>query len=137
MKFQRNLHQATPYIILLSLLLMNVLLASGVIKLLFGGSNTIIAGVIGFIGAVIGGALTLIGVKWTLSSQIEKENDRKFESNKTFLSASKTIFNFDKADKIGRLDKHRVLITEPFKILSGHIQDTAYYSVIRYGGNEI
>lgn len=116
---------------------MNLLIAIGLIKIFFGGSSTILAGVIAFLGAIIGGALTLIGVKWTLVSQSEKEDMRRFESSKTYLSASKTIFNYNGTDKIGRLEKHRLMLTESFKSLNGLNEDIAYYSVIRYGGDEV
>ena len=103
----------------------------------FGGSSTILAGVIAFVGAIIGGALTLIGVKWTLVSQSKKEDMRRFESSKTYLSASKTMFNYNETDKIGRLEKHRLMLTGPFKSLQGSNKQVAYYSVIRYGGDEV
>lgn len=60
-------------IILLSLLIINLLFFIGFLDLLYDFNPTIIAGVIGFIGAVIGGLLTLIGVKWTIDNQKRRE----------------------------------------------------------------
>ncbi|KAA0944090.1 AzlD domain-containing protein [Sporosarcina sp. ANT_H38] len=132
-----KINNALPYTILASIILMDIFIVAGLINIFFGWDPTIIAGVIAFVGAIIGGSLTLIGVKWTLTSQFEKEDRGKYEENRTFLSVSRTKFNYEKQDKVGRIDNHRILITESFTYLDGFNQDVVYYSVIRYGGSEI
>lgn len=58
------------------MILTDTLLLMNIVKELYHWDTTIIAGVIGFIGAIIGGILTFIGVKYTL---IHQEKNRKLE----------------------------------------------------------
>lgn len=62
-----------PLFILLSLVLADIIMYAGLIKMFFNSSPTIIAGVIAFIGAIIGGFLTLVGVDITLKNQYRRE----------------------------------------------------------------
>lgn len=55
-----------PYLLIISILLVDIIIYAGLIKLFFNGDVTIIAGVIAFIGAVIGGIITYLGVNKTL-----------------------------------------------------------------------
>ena len=67
-------NEASPYIMLISVILFNILFISGMTSEFFEDRDTIIAGVIAFIGAVIGGSLTLIGVNETIQEGRRKEN---------------------------------------------------------------
>lgn len=62
------------YVVIISIFLADIIMYAGLIKIFFNGNETIIAGVIAFVGAVIGGALTLIGVQYTI--QIQRKKDR-------------------------------------------------------------
>lgn len=55
------------------MILIDFFLVLGIIKIFVGLSDDIIAGIIGFVGSVIGGTLTLIGVKWTITEQNKKD----------------------------------------------------------------
>lgn len=61
-----EINRYIPYLILISILLADLLIYTGLIKIFFDGSDTIIAGVIGFVGAVLGGVITYRGVNKTL-----------------------------------------------------------------------
>lgn len=71
-----------PYVILISFLLAVIIMYAGLIKMFFDMNETIIAGVIAFIGAVIGGAITLVGVKMTIDQTNEKEMESKLHLRK-------------------------------------------------------
>ncbi len=55
-----------PYLILFSILLADCIIFGGLIHMFFNGDPTIIAGIIAFIGAIIGGLITYVGVNRTL-----------------------------------------------------------------------
>ncbi len=61
------------YVAIGGLILINITAFMGFIYVLFPNDTTMIAGVLAFAGSIIGGSLTLIGVKWTLEKQA---NDR-------------------------------------------------------------
>lgn len=73
-RFKKSVDNMMPFILIASVLLMNILLVAGMMKMFFGWDTTILAGAIAFIGAILGGAITLIGVNKTI-----KENRRKDE----------------------------------------------------------
>ncbi|QAS52392.1 hypothetical protein [Halobacillus litoralis] len=58
-------------LILASLIIADIFIYLGIVKLFLGWNDTIIAGFIGFIGAVLGGTITLVGVLITI-----KENEK-------------------------------------------------------------
>lgn len=101
----------------------------------------ILVAAIGLVGAIVGGVisglLTLYGVRLTLISQFEKEEKKRHNENRTYLSASTHIFNFEESNKISRLDKHRLILTEDYKNLLGTINKVTYYSITRYGGSQV
>ncbi|WP_105980826.1 hypothetical protein [Bacillus paralicheniformis] len=55
------------FFIIFSLLLGDIILFSNLINEFFVDSETIIAGIIGFVGAILGGAITYVGVRLQLS----------------------------------------------------------------------
>lgn len=59
--------------ILSSIVIADILVYIWLFKLIFNWNTTIVAGVIGFSGAIIGGLLTLIGVRSTIMFQIRKD----------------------------------------------------------------
>ena len=65
-KINNSIEKLTPHLILVSILLIDILFLAGLIKVFFKGNSTIIAGVIAFIGAIIGGYITYLGVNKTL-----------------------------------------------------------------------
>ncbi len=80
--------------------LLLVILLSYLVYNTFGDWETIIAGCIGFVGAVLGGLITLIGVKMTINHTKEKEilenlHFRKHALDKTIsrLTDAKNVFN--------------------------------------------
>lgn len=98
-----RLKHYTPYILIVSILVADIIIFTGLTKMFFESDNTITAGVLGLIGAVIGGgAFTLIGVKWTLESQFQRDNQKQKEELRTYLSASAISFNFETDQIIGR-----------------------------------
>jgi hypothetical protein len=68
-----------PYFVLFTALVIDLIIFYAILDLLKVFEKEIIAALIGFIGSVIGGLLTLIGVKWTLDSQQRKERLEKYE----------------------------------------------------------
>ena len=63
-----NIKRYLPYFIIISLLLADIIIYLGLFKL-FGLDSTLVAGFLGFIGALIGGLITFLGVKLTLKEQ--------------------------------------------------------------------
>lgn len=80
-----------------SLLILNMLLVfCGIFSYFFSVEDyTLIAGIIAFIGAIIGGSITLIGVKMTINSAKEKETLENLHARKHALD--KTIDQLIKA----------------------------------------
>ncbi|MDM5338497.1 hypothetical protein QUF84_14870 [Fictibacillus enclensis] len=68
-----------PYIILLSVTIIDLIIFYAVMKTLNVFEKEIIAAIIGFLGSIFGGLLTLVGVKWTLNSQFKIYEQEKFE----------------------------------------------------------
>ncbi len=54
------------YVAILLLILGDILLLGYILNLIFNWDTTIIAGIIGFFGAVLGGVITYVGVNKTL-----------------------------------------------------------------------
>lgn len=103
-RFKEGVDNTMPFIMLISVLLMNILLITGIMKLFFGWSPTIIAGVIAFIGAIIGGSITLIGVNNTIQEGRRKE---ELESSLLKLKYTNTLTN-----KLSELH-NEILLEEP------------------------
>lgn len=137
MKVKKIVKESIPYVVVISLLLMDVILFSGLINRLFDGDKAIKDGAIAFVGAVVGGALTLIGVRLTIATQIEKEKQRMKEKHRTYLSASTISFNLANDKKRGRKERYRIYLTESYKWLLGTDKETSYYSVVRNSGTDI
>lgn len=76
-----------------TMILIDILLILGIIKIFFGLGETIISGIIGFIGAIVGGVITFIGVRHTIMFQIKKDRlerlpeiiNNSWKINKQFL----------------------------------------------------
>jgi len=68
-----------PYIIIISIILMNILLCGGIISIFFVDKEAIIAGVIAFFGAVIGGSITLVGVSKTINENRKGERIKEIK----------------------------------------------------------
>lgn len=88
-EFKKGVDNAMPFVMLISVLLVNILLVTGIMKLFFGWDSAILAGVIAFIGAIIGGSITLIGVNKTI------HENRKEEELKTIITNLKYIEELD------------------------------------------
>lgn len=102
-----------PYILIISILLGDIIIYSGLIKLFFGVDSTIIAGVISFIGAILGGAITYLGVKRSL-----KHRDRE-----VFLSsATEKLMIVD-----GLLNTYKVYLNTAFLLENSNL-DLKIYS---------
>ncbi|WP_273381904.1 hypothetical protein [Symbiobacterium thermophilum] len=56
-----------------TMILIDAFLILGIIKMFFGWGETIISGILGFIGAIVGGVITFIGVRHTIMFQIKKD----------------------------------------------------------------
>ncbi|WP_186673006.1 hypothetical protein [Sporosarcina sp. BP05] len=93
--FKQDVDKAMPYIMLISVLLMNILLIAGLVKMFFGWDSTILAGVIAFWGAVLGGTITLMGVNKTINE------NRKGERVKEIKTDLKSVDDLN--DKLYRL----------------------------------
>ncbi|EIM05015.1 hypothetical protein A1A1_18342 [Planococcus antarcticus DSM 14505] len=61
-----KIHSYLPYILIVSILLTDFIIYGGLINMFFEDKETIIAGVIAFFGAIIGGVITYLGVNKTL-----------------------------------------------------------------------
>lgn len=61
-----KVYKYLPYLIIVSLLLADLLLYGGLINMFFNDHETIVAGIIAFFGAIIGGGVTYLGVNKTL-----------------------------------------------------------------------
>jgi hypothetical protein len=76
-----------------TMILIDILLILGIIKIFFGLGETIMSGIIGFIGAIVGGVITFIGVRHTIMFQIKKDRlerlpeiiNNSWKINKQFL----------------------------------------------------
>ena len=79
--FKKGVDNAMPFIMLISVLLMNILLITGLMKVYFGWDSTILAGVIAFVGAVIGGVITFIGVNLTIQENRRKDDLKAIKDN--------------------------------------------------------
>ena len=64
---------------------MNILLVTGMMKMFFGWSPTIIAGVIAFIGAIIGGAITLFGVQLSIQHNVEMKSKEELPNKIKYI----------------------------------------------------
>lgn len=58
---------------------MNLLLCGGIISIFFVDKEAIIAGVIAFFGAVIGGSITLVGVSKTINENRKDERIKEIK----------------------------------------------------------
>lgn len=89
-RIENGVEKSIPYIMLLSVILVNALLITGMMKMFFDWSPTILAGVIAFIGAIIGGSITLMGVNKTIQEGRRKE---ELESYLLKLQYTNTLTN--------------------------------------------
>ena len=74
-----SVDKTIPYIIIISIILMNLLLCGGIISIFFVDKEAIIAGVIAFFGAVIGGSITLVGVSKTINENRKGERIKEIK----------------------------------------------------------
>lgn len=65
-KINDSIEKFIPSLTIVSILLIDILFLAGLIKVFFKWDSTIIAGVIAFIGAIMGGYITYLGVNKTL-----------------------------------------------------------------------
>jgi hypothetical protein len=65
------------YVGLCAIFIFDIIILLFLIGMFFKVDTTIVAGVIGFSGAIIGGAITLIGVKSTIDYQIKRDRLEK------------------------------------------------------------
>jgi hypothetical protein len=65
------------YVGLCAIIIFDLIILLFLIGLFFKVDTTIVAGVIAFVGAIIGGAITLIGVRQTIEFQIRKDRMEK------------------------------------------------------------
>jgi hypothetical protein len=70
--FTKHDDEIKAYLGLGTILIIDIIITIGVITIFFGKANEIIAGIIGFIGAIIGGVITYVGVKETIKSRDEE-----------------------------------------------------------------
>ncbi|MGE7121817.1 hypothetical protein ACQKIC_16495 [Peribacillus sp. NPDC046944] len=68
-----------PYAVMFTVVIINFIIFYALLTVMNVFEKEIIAAIIGFTGSIIGGLLTLMGVKWTLDSQKRKENQEKYE----------------------------------------------------------
>ncbi|RHW38165.1 hypothetical protein D1B31_15455 [Neobacillus notoginsengisoli] len=73
------------------MILIDFIILLGVLSMFFKVDNTIIAGMLGFIGAIIGGGITYLGVKKTLLHR---------EREKFLADSSKLIFSLEDTIKL-------------------------------------
>ncbi|MEG0470767.1 MAG: hypothetical protein RR588_00375 [Solibacillus sp.] len=62
-----------------------VVILSGSVFYFYKGSDTLIAGIIAFTGAIIGGFITLLGVRHTILNQVRKEEEKKNIAKKRLI----------------------------------------------------
>ncbi|KZR57166.1 hypothetical protein [Pseudobacillus badius] len=89
MKVNNHLKIIALYALLIFGILAMIILCAGLTRTFFYEDSTIIAGVIAFIGAVIGGALTLVGVYLTIE---HNEKAKTLELLPQRLKSIKDIF---------------------------------------------
>jgi hypothetical protein len=65
------------YVGLCAIIIFNLVVLLFLIGIFFKVDTTIVAGVIGFVGAIIGGVITLFGVKQTIDYQIKRDRLEK------------------------------------------------------------
>jgi hypothetical protein len=133
-----------PYILLVSLLLADIVVFFGIVKLFFNLDPAIIAGIIGFIGAILGGAITYIGVNKTLqhrdreifmTSATEKLmiNDNLINTYKVYLN---TVFLLENSNMDIDIKKEKtVALVEKIIMLLNNDNEKIYkcmeYDAIR------
>ena len=103
-----------PYILIVSIFLANLIIYSGLIKLFFNGDSTIIAGVIAFIGAVIGGMIAYLGVNKTL----EHRNRELFLHNATEKLMLLEILSDNYSEYVKKVENWENGLNNHFKIES-------------------
>ncbi|WP_338788800.1 hypothetical protein [Metabacillus sp. FJAT-53654] len=74
-----NILRYLPYFFLFTVIIIDIVIIYALLVTLKILEKEIIAALIGFVGSVLGGLLTLVGVKWTLDSQNRKESLLKYE----------------------------------------------------------
>ncbi|MED4399795.1 hypothetical protein [Metabacillus fastidiosus] len=100
MKYSKYIKGYIPYFIFISIFLADLIMYGGLVRMFFGKMDTtIIAGIISFIGAVLGGTITYVGVRKTLQHRDREVfmtgiteklmiNDGLINTYKNFLNAS-------------------------------------------------
>lgn len=92
-----RIEEFIPLIIIVSILLIDILFVAGLINVFFKGNTTIIASVIAFIGAIIGGYITYYGVNRTLEHRDREvflsEATEKLMLLEAFIDKYKKFFN--------------------------------------------
>ncbi|PID16854.1 hypothetical protein CSV63_02905 [Sporosarcina sp. P34] len=58
-----------PFFLLISVVLLDILIITGVLSEFYQDKDTVLAGIIAFWGAVLGGTITFLGVQYTLFNQ--------------------------------------------------------------------
>jgi len=84
--FKKVVNESIPYTILISIILFNVLLVLGIMSMFFDDKDTIIAGILGFTGAILGGALTLIGVRLSILEGRRKDEIKVILKNLEYIN---------------------------------------------------
>lgn len=75
----KDIHKFFPYMFLVTVIIINFIIFYALMTTMGVLEKEIIAAIIGFIGSLLGGLLTLVGVKWTLDASNRKERQEKYE----------------------------------------------------------
>jgi hypothetical protein len=120
------------YFIIFSLAIGDFLLYMGILSMFFKWDETLIVGLLGFTGAIIGGSLTLIGVKWSISRQDEEkfrdEFPNKIVNLDTLIDTLSDLYNVDKEAFLLNAIRNSHINEEP-------IMRDIFNNLIRYSVN--
>jgi len=113
----KNYNEFLLFVIIITLLLGDMLLLGHILSELYNWDTTIIAGSIGFIGALLGGAITFIGVKYTLSYQEKRDILNSYPERRKLGDD----INMDVSETY-RVLKHSIT-NERYGFLSGYVNE--------------
>lgn len=101
---------------LIAMWLFVLIALSGLINLFWDIKRDFFIAMIGFLGSIIGGAMTLVGVRITLKDQNKKYIDQQTLSNRSILQIGEVYNAHIKLNNYKSKMKRRIICTEPYNL---------------------